>query len=423
MFERLFQTPCLVARQRNGPLAEERCRYLVHCAGQQMALGTLRRIATYTLIIAETLRLADPPGEPIGRADIEAGADRYVKLANRRRHSKQPETPKGGFLWMNFMRYAVRWLTFLGRLHTPRNVPRPYADRVAEFKEYMHRERGLAPLSIDYASRTIQEFLERINESGLRLKSLTVTQVNDLFAKKVVDQGYARTTIRRWASVIRPFFRFAAERHWCRPGLADGVATPRIYRHESLPLGPTWEDVKLLLAAAEGDRPADIRNRAMLMLLAVYGLRAGEVRALRLDDLDWQHEVLNVRFGKRKKPRTYPLCRSVGDAILRYLREVRPRSTCREVLLALNAPIRPLGDGALRGVVGSRLRKLGLTLPHYGSHVLRHACANHLLSQGLSLKEIGDHLGHQSPQTTRIYAKVDLAALRSVGDFGLEGLL
>lgn len=87
------------------------------------------------------------------------------------------------------------------------------------------------------------------------------------------------------------------------------------------------------------------------------------------------------------------------------------------------APFRPLSRGGLGQVVYRRLHALGVTLPHYGPHALRHACATHLLAQGLSLKEVGDHLGHQSPQTTRIYAKVDLAGLRTVGDFELEGLL
>jgi site-specific recombinase XerD len=238
----------------------------------------------------------------------------------------------------------------------------------------------------------------------------------------VQEHGYARTTIHRWASVVRPFLRFAEQRKWCRTRLADGVKVPRLYKHEGLPVGPSWDDVKRLLAAAEGDRPTDIRDRAMLMLLAVYGLRGGEVTALRLENFDWKREVLNVPRGKGQKPRTYPLCRPVGDAVLRYLCEVRPRTYRRDMFLTMMAPFTPLAVDGLGEVVRRRLHALGLVLPHYGSHVLRHACATHLLAQGLSLKEIGDHLGHKSPETTRIYAKVDLAALRTVGDFDLEGL-
>jgi site-specific recombinase XerD len=423
MFDRLFKPPRAVARQWNGPLAEERCRYLAHCAAQQMTGGSLRVIAIYTLVIAKTLRLADRPGELITRAEIEAGADRYVRHANHRRHPRRPKKLKGGYLWKSFRDYAIRWLTFLGRLQTPSPAPRPYGEHVAQFKEYMHRERGLTPPTITVNSLILQGFLEEIDQADLRLKTLTVAQVNDLLVKKVHEHGYARNTIRRWATVLRPFFRFAEARAWCRPGLADGVTTPRVYRYEGLPVGPSWDDVKRLLAAVQGDRPADIRNRALLLLLAVYGLRSGEVTALRLEDFDWEREVLTVPRGKCRQPRTYPLCRSVGDAVLCYLRDARPRSDRREVFLTLAAPFRPLGDGGLRNVVGQRLHALGLILPHYGTHALRHACATHLLSQGLSLKEIGDHLGHRSLQSTRIYAKVDLAALRTVGDFNLEGLL
>jgi integrase/recombinase XerD len=108
--------------------------------------------------------------------------------------------------------------------------------------------------------------------------------------------------------------------------------------------------------------------------------------------------------------------------VLRYLREVRRKSARREVFLNLQAPFGPMSSSVLGHLVRKRLRALGVTLPHYGPHALRHSCATHLLAQGLSLKEIGDHLGHQSPETTRLYAKVDLVGLRAVGDFDLEGL-
>jgi integrase len=160
----------------------------------------------------------------------------------------------------------------------------------------------------------------------------------------------------------------------------------------------------------------------MLMLFAIYGFRAGEVINLRLEDLDWEHELLRVVSSKTKRVRTYPLMRSVGDAILRYLQEVRPRSTHRALFLSLYPPFGPL-RAVSQDVVARRLKSLGVSLPHYGPHALRHACATRLLADGLSLKEIGDQLGHTNPETTRIYAKVDLAGLRQVADFELGGVL
>lgn len=412
MLDRPSHSPRVQARQRTGPLAEERRRYLAYCAEQQMAPSTLRHIARYTLDIAEALRLAERPGELITPTEIEAEAARWAN-----------ERPKRRLLAFRFTGQALRWLAFLGRLQIPAAVGPPYADHVAEFADHLVRERGLSSKTAAYGSRTTHQFLAHVEEAGLRLKELTVGQVDELLAKMVGDGGYARTTIRRWASALRQFFRFAEQRGWCRQGLAAAIRAPRAYTQEGLPVGPSWDDVKRLLAATEGDRPADIRDRALLMLLAVYGLRAGEVAALCLKDFDWEREALSVPHSKSRRPRAYPLCHPVGDAVLRYVREVRPPSPRREVFLTLVAPFRPLTGNSLTKVVSRRLHALGLTLPHHGSHVLRHACATHLLAQGLSLKEIGDHLGHRSPQTTRLYAKVDLAALRAVGDFPLEGLL
>jgi integrase/recombinase XerD len=419
MFDQFLKQPHALAAHHNGPLAEERRRYLAHCAEQQMSRHTLRAIVSYTLLIAKALRLAKRPGELITRAEIEAAANRWVS-----RRSKGSRVRKNRRLGVRvFTGHAVRWLSFLGRLQVPAAVRQPYADQVSEFTDYMVRERGLSPSTITYSRGTIEKFLAQIDKADLQLKMLTAAKVNELLAEKVRNAEYSRVGIRRWASAMRPFFRFAEERGWCCRGLADGVKTPPVFRYEGLPLGPSWDDVNRLLAAAQSDDPVDIRDRALLLLLAVYGLRAGEVAMLRLDDFDWERELLIVPHGKRQRPRVYPLCRSVGDAVLHYLREARPRSVRREVFMTVLAPFRPLGSKSVGGMVSRRLHVAGLTLPHYGAHTLRHACATHLLAQGLSLKEIGDHLGHQTPEATRIYAKVDLAALRLVGDFALEGLL
>jgi len=178
------------------------------------------------------------------------------------------------------------------------------------------------------------------------------------------------------------------------------------------------------MAVTNGDQPVDIRDHALLLLLAVYGLRASEVVRLRLDDLDWERELFTVRLCKSGRPRIYPLARSVAAAILRYLKEVRPRTALREVFLArCHAPVRPLHRCTLYLIVSRRLRVASPSLARFGPHAFRHACATHLLQEGLSLKEIGDHLGHRHPDTTRVYAKVDLAGLRQVADLDLGGLL
>ncbi|QDT45191.1 Tyrosine recombinase XerD [Gimesia alba] len=415
MFDKLYKQPHAIARHQNGPLAEERRRYLVYCAEQQMSLETLEHIARKILIIARTLRLVERPGELITRTEIVSAAHRWVKERGRKVQNVCRECRR-------FIGHAVRWLSFLGRLQTPVAVRQPYADLVAQFIDYMIQERGLSQRTVAYNSQQVQAFLTEIDKANLQLRTLTGSQVNELLANKIRNRGYVRVTVKRIATAIRTFLRFAEQHKWCKPGLSDAIRTPRVYAHEGLPLGLSWDDVNRLIAATEGDESVEIRDRAILLLLAVYGLRSGEVTTLKLDDFNWEDELLTVSHGKNKRPRTYPLCHPVGEAVLRYLR-VRPRSDRREIFITVLAPFRSLHGATVGGMVSRRLHALGLTLPHYGAHVLRHACARHLLAQGFSLKEIGDHLGHQSPQATRIYAKIDLAALRIVGEFELGGLL
>ena len=161
-------------------------------------------------------------------------------------------------------------------------------------------------------------------------------------------------------SVVRLFLQFAEECGWCRQGLAAAIMVPRVFAQESLPVGPSWDDVRRMLAATEGDRSVEIRDRAILMLLAIYGLRAGEVCQLRLGDFDWERERLTVEGSKTQRTRTWPLNRTVGDAVLRYLKEVRPASSRREVFLTLHTPFRPMRY--LWSLVAKRLRSLDLSL-------------------------------------------------------------
>jgi integrase len=130
-------------------------------------------------------------------------------------------------------------------------------------------------------------------------------------------------------------------------GFASGIDGPRVFKQEGLPVGPSWADVERLIMSASGDRPRDIRDHAILLLFAFYALRSAEVAALRLEDLDWEREIIVVARPKQRRAQEYPLVHSVGEAIVRYLQQVRPRCASREIFLTLKAPFRPLSAGAL----------------------------------------------------------------------------
>lgn len=417
MFEQLITRPFYAARHRTAPLVEERLAFLEHLAAQGMRRNSLRTIAEYLLTITDSLRLADRPDETISLDEIEQRAALWAG-----RKPRQPHSRRGTRAQAAFRSYATRWLRFLNRLEqrpAPAS-PRPFAGLIGAFADYMRSERGLSLQTIRRRCLFMQSFLDRLGTDESSLREITITEIDATLVGMITHGNSSRKTVRNVADHLRAFFRYAETCGWCRSGLAAAIQSPRVFSLASLPMGPSWDDVRRLLATTAGDRPADIRAHAILMLLAVYGFRAGEVTHLRLEDFDWEHEMLSVTSSKTRKIRTYPLSRPVGDAVLRYLKEVRPRSAHREVFLSLRTPIRPLR--VLWPIVAKRLKALDVSSAHHGPHSLRHACACHLLAQGLSLKEIGDHLGHEDPDTTLIYAKVDLVGLRQVADFDLGGL-
>jgi integrase/recombinase XerD len=400
MFDQLYTCPHALASHRSGPLVEERRAFLTHLTSEGYCRMSLRRNASDLLRVARMLGLASRPRKTLTLAEVKR------KMANHPRLSP----------------FAIRWLQFVGRLHQRPASLTPSAKRTKAFAAYMEHEQKLSPKTIHSRCWVVARFLDLFHVKDGSLHNVTPQRIDMAFQKMLGPGGCSRESVQMFASALRAFFRFAEARGWCRKGLAASILAPRVFSQASVPLGPSWDDVRRLLAMTEGDKRHNIRARPILLLLAVYGLRDGEVRCLRLDDFDWEHEVFRITSSKTKRPRTYPLTRSVGDAILRYLQEVRPHSSYREVFLSLRPPFRPVRT-SLWKMVSRRLRALDISLPHYGPHALRHACATRLLAAGLSLKHIGDQLGHTDPNSTRIYAKVDLTGLREVANFDMGGVL
>lgn len=281
-------------------------------------------------------------------------------------------------------------------------------------------ERGFATDTIVNHERTLRPFLAWL---GTHRQSWLDVAVEDITAYLARHPDWSRATIAQHIHHLRNFFRHGAARGWCRAALAEQIDAPRLYTHERLPQGPSWTEVQELLEAYRGDTPRHLRDRAMLLLFAVYGFRSSEVRGLTLDDIDWEHEIIRPPRPKQRKVGQYPLVRAVGDAILAYVTGARPRCVRREIFLRLRRPYQPLTGGALSTLVTLAQKRLGQRLSRYGPHSLRHASATYLLAEGFTLKEISDHLGHTSFRATEVYAKVDVPSLRLVGEIDLRALI
>jgi site-specific recombinase XerD len=415
MLETLYRYPGVLARHLDGPAIEERDRYIEHFAAQGAVRETVLHLASELLVIAQRLDISGTRAVTLD--EIGLAADRWVRHQRRYRHITTAR-----YCRQRFVQVASDWIRFLGRLESVPNPRVAGSEVVDEFAVFMREERGLSPSTIHNRCWHVQAFLTWLHQHEFQLNDTNLAHV-DTFLGVRGEQGWCRVSIATAASALRSFSAYLASQDCCDDGFAAGIEGPRLFKHEVLPVGPRWQDVQRLIASTETDRPQDIRDRAILLLLAVYGLRCGEVVMLTLDDVGWEQDILHVPRPKQRCRQEYPLTIEVGNAILRYVQQVRPRIDSRRLFLTIKAPIRPLAPSSLHHLVATRLQDLDVRCPRRGPHALRHACATHLVAEGLSLKQIGDHLGHRSPHATRTYAKVDLAGLREVADFSLKGLL
>jgi integrase/recombinase XerD len=414
MFEVIF-FPRTAERYRASPLVEQRERYLVHLRETGARRSTLRKCANDQLSIVRLLNLKE--GGRVRLSQIEAVTAIWSQPKARR--CDRSASPKAR---TRFVSRGIQWLRFLGWLDEPEHEHHPHHTEITIFEDWLRRERGLSDATIQSYCRAADRFFFWLAGNGTPLDAVQMADIDDAVAAEHTRGAWNRRTIHDYAQRLRAFFRFAEARGWCQTGLATGIMASRFMADETVPKGVRREDVLRLLASVQGDRPVDKRDRAILVLFVTYGLRAGEVAGLRLDDLDWENEIIRVRCPKPGRTHVWPLSPDVGNAILRYIREARPTGLGRSLFFTSHAPIRPVGRKTLGKVVRDRLAGIGIVTGRRGTHALRHAVAQHLLDHGMSMKVIGDFLGHRNPSSTAIYAKVNLAALREVAALDLEGL-
>ncbi|MEJ7737193.1 MAG: site-specific integrase [Chitinophagaceae bacterium] len=418
LFNRLFERRNALLRHTTAPLLKERLEYLQYWADNGAVENSLRRIAQYLLVVMDYLKFFKLRMVPVN--EIERAAEKWaIKQSILHRKSSYSKFAKARFICD-----ACHWFEMLGCLKKQIQPAIPFWKQLNQYIGYMRLDQGLSENTISGRFSQLKNFLINVHEKKKILETITPLTIDEVLMQKYNRDGYSRRSVQHYASVIRSFLRYIENQNWCQKGLADSIKAPRVYKNESLPSSPWWDDIRKVLARSKTDYPTDIRDHAVLLLLSVYGMRSSEVVNLRLEDLDWKNERLYLQRAKRSKPQIFPLSQIVGEAILRYIKDVRPNNfLLKEVFISRRSPYRPLKTSAVYQIVSRRLKPLKLKIKHHGPHALRHGCATHLINEGVSLKEISDHLGHQNLETTRVYTKVDLTSLRQVAEFKLEDLL
>jgi len=345
----------------------------------------------------------------INEATIDQFAHHDCRCGEKTKHRKEML----GSRFKNRARNASAFVQFLRKEDLipseAADCVAPYDPRLTEFSDWLRRERGVTP-------ETIRRFLY---EAGRWLDNLGASPMDyDAAAIRSIvlnqGEGRSRSSVRMTVTVLRAFLRFTIIQNQCSPSLLCAVPSAVSRKLSKVP--PTIPGTKVdeIIASCGTKTPVEIRDRAILLLLARLALRAGDIWQLRLSDIDWRAARLRLH-GKGRRGVMMPLPQDAGDALLAYIEDVRPVVTTDRVFLRIQAPFTPLRSSSeIAGVVSRILARGGFTGLPTGAHVFRHSLASSWLRGGADLDQIGVALRHVSRDTTAIYAKVDIDMLAGV---------
>ena len=328
-----------------------------------------------------------------------------------------PATPKSQVKIPNLARLFVTHLIEIGVATRPPLTPAQAerAELLGNFETYLVRQRGLSPRTIYHVLRFADRFLDhRFRHDMLDLAALNAKDIVAFMEHLVTRKRPFRD--KTPATHLRSFFQYLFAQGLTTTNLS--LCVPRAHKPWAarLPRYLSPEEVEAVVASVRGNPRRGARDYAMLLLMARLGLRAPEIIAIQLDDIDWRAGELMVR-GKGQQHDRLPIPPDVGEAISEYLREDRSSATTRTLFVTHRAPNRPFKDSqVINAILKEAFAATGVKppTPYVGSHVLRHSLATNMVRAGASLEEIGDLLRHRSRATTMIYAKLDTDGLRSI---------
>jgi len=285
-----------------------------------------------------------------------------------------------------------------------------------EYLEWMRLCRYASDGTLEVRRHSLNEFLKWLGPKAEpeRLSELTSETIESFFIP--YSQVMGRPARRSMQSALRTFFRFCLYQGYIRHPLDLSIPTFRTYKLATVPRGLSHQQALQVLRGIRRDNDAGRRDYAICQLLHTYGVRSAQVRTLCLQDIDWAKDQILFRACKQGKNVLLPLTEPVGESLLDYLKNARPRRPYPEVFLTVRAPYHPLPcSNTIAAIVKRHIHAAGINVHSQGAHAFRHGFATRMLQEGHSLKEIADVLGHRCLSTTFIYTKVDLTALRQVG--------
>jgi site-specific recombinase XerD len=404
--ERTYESAAALVGRAAGPLAGHLGAFVGSLIDRQFRASVIYVKAQHALAFDGWLAKRDAVLAGLGDVHIELYQQR-----RRRRHERiLAETRRRE---RNHIAQLLQFLRDRGACPAARIEITAADDLAARYERHLQAQQGLAVATIERYGTIARCFLdERFGRGAVDLRTLCAGDMIAFMQRRA--KSLQPPALKCVATGMRSFLRYAQYRGEVDTALA--AAVPSVAAWTTTPAVPkaiSAEHAQRAIDSCDLNTAVGLRDRAVLLLLARLGLRAHEIIALQLEDCDWDSGHLRVR-GKNRREQLLPMPTDVGAAIAAYLKRGRPTSTDRHLFLLSRAPIRGLRRDAIGTIVRYALQRAQVDAPHRGSHQFRHALAVRMLHGGASLREIGEVLRHQSPQSTSIYARVDIDALRSL---------
>ncbi len=408
--EQVFECPRTCDRLRSGPLCQLLdgfCDWLVSKGFSRWSIRThIGNVSHFNQY------LGGPTAKPQVRItvkDVEGFFQAYPSWCRNRGPLEE---------YLHRVRSSIN--RFTGYLHhkglfdpLPRQAQ--YQPLVDAYLEWMRGYRHAAEGTVALRAHCIRQFLEWLGSEATRqgLERLSPERVEAFFLWYAHRMG--RSARRSMQAALRTFFRFCLHHGYIHQPLDLAVPTLRTYKLSTVPRGLTETQAQQVLGCINRATDAGRRDYAIIQLLHAYGVRGGQVRALRLEDIDWAENRILFKASKHGKDSLLPLTREVGESLLDYLQNARPHCSFPEVFLTSRSPFHPmLHPDILSAMAERRIRAAGIDIPSKGTHAFRHGFVTRMVEEGHSLKAVADVLGHRHLSTTFIYTKVDFNALKQV---------
>jgi integrase/recombinase XerD len=411
MLERYFLKPDTVDRLRASWIGEPIERYVQWLADHGYADRNVYRRAP---ILRQFGDFAQQRGAKTFE-DLKTWVEPFISQWVDEHGSHYKEVPR----WIgHYVRTPVEQMLqlilpdFKGKGRS-RRVKDPFCKQVPGFFSFLRQERGLRETSLVHYGHYLRLFETYLGRIGLTsLADLTPA----ILSAFLINEGrsLSKTSVTGLCSSLRVFLRYLHREGIIKQDLGGTIESPRRYQLSDLPRSISWEEVRRMLEAVDRRTALGKRDYAILLLLVTYGLRGCEVADLKLDDIDWGRERLLVSERKAGHHTAYPLSSVVGEAIVDYLKYARPTTSERHLFFNIMAPRAPMTPNGVSLCATRYLYKAGIQVGRPGSHTLRHTCVQRLVDAEFSFKTIGDYVGHASPSSTQVYAKISVEALREV---------